>query len=275
MIIEELGLSVRAYNCLKRAGISNIYEMAMLKAMDNQILEDFGYKIKKEIDNKIIELKNSGFYSDDFIENYLSEVEDDFVGNLPISNRSKNILYTIAIKNAEQLLTLDEDTLYRVRNSGKSSINEIMNYITNNRDKLLKASISSKNSKYSIKIEKYFNFSADLSLNMIPISSVLLKELNCNNINNIGDLILNKIDVQNYNEIEYLKIYEYFHTLAYGSLVLNYASCVNNYYIKLPFNLKKYIENETIQVSEFIKYITDNFREFTIEEMKDIEKHKK
>ena len=267
MKIEELGLSVRAYNCLNRAGVSNIYEMGMLKAIDSKVLEDFGYKTRKEIENKILELKNNGTYSQEFIENFLSDVEEDYIEKLDLSNRSKNILRTMEIKNASQLLSLDENTLYRVRNSGKSSINEIMTYILNNKDELFRESIINGNIKYEISIKNYYNFSSALSLNMIPMSSNLLKELNCNNINNLGDLILNKIEVQKFNEIEYSKIYEYFHNLAYGKLLLNYAQCINNYYIKLPFGLKKYKENDTIQVLEFVTYATQNFSSFTIEEM--------
>ncbi len=59
MTIEELELSVRSYNCLKRAGINTVYELVQ-KTEDEMIkVRNLGKKSLEEVENKLAELNLS------------------------------------------------------------------------------------------------------------------------------------------------------------------------------------------------------------------------
>lgn len=53
MPIEELDLSVRSYNCLKRAGINTIYELTLKSAADMMKVRNLGKKSLEEVESKL------------------------------------------------------------------------------------------------------------------------------------------------------------------------------------------------------------------------------
>ena len=53
MPIEELDLSVRSYNCLKRAGINTIYELTQKTAEDMLKVRNLGKKSLQEVESKL------------------------------------------------------------------------------------------------------------------------------------------------------------------------------------------------------------------------------
>ena len=53
MPIEELDLSVRSYNCLKRAGINTIYELTQKTAEDMMKVRNLGKKSLEEVEDKL------------------------------------------------------------------------------------------------------------------------------------------------------------------------------------------------------------------------------
>ena len=54
--VEELDLSVRSYNCLKRAGINTVQELAS-KSMDDMMkVRNLGKKSLEEVERKLKEL---------------------------------------------------------------------------------------------------------------------------------------------------------------------------------------------------------------------------
>ena len=55
MTIEELDLSVRSYNCLKRAGINKVEELAN-KSEDDMKVRNLGKKSLEEVIQKLEEL---------------------------------------------------------------------------------------------------------------------------------------------------------------------------------------------------------------------------
>lgn len=56
MTVEELDLSVRSYNCLKRAGINTVQELAT-KSMDDMMkVRNLGKKSLEEVERKLKEL---------------------------------------------------------------------------------------------------------------------------------------------------------------------------------------------------------------------------
>ena len=56
MTIEELDLSVRSYNCLKRAGIQTVQELANKTEDDMIKVRNLGKKSLKEVKEKLLEL---------------------------------------------------------------------------------------------------------------------------------------------------------------------------------------------------------------------------
>ena len=56
MTIEELDLSVRSYNCLKRAGIQTVQDLAAKSEDDMMKVRNLGKKSLKEVKEKLVEL---------------------------------------------------------------------------------------------------------------------------------------------------------------------------------------------------------------------------
>ncbi|MDR0897410.1 MAG: DNA-directed RNA polymerase subunit alpha, partial [Oscillospiraceae bacterium] len=56
MTIEELDLSVRAYNCLKRAGINTVSELVQRNQEDMMKVRNLGKKSLEEVEHKLIAL---------------------------------------------------------------------------------------------------------------------------------------------------------------------------------------------------------------------------
>ncbi|MBR0215203.1 MAG: DNA-directed RNA polymerase subunit alpha, partial [Solobacterium sp.] len=64
MMIEDLDLSVRSYNCLKRAGIQTVEELTQKTEDEMMRVRNLGKKSLKEVKDKLIEL-GMGFKSFD------------------------------------------------------------------------------------------------------------------------------------------------------------------------------------------------------------------
>lgn len=56
MTIEELDLSVRSYNCLKRAGINSVQELTLKTEEDMMKVRNLGRKSLEEVQEKLLEL---------------------------------------------------------------------------------------------------------------------------------------------------------------------------------------------------------------------------
>ena len=56
MMIEDLDLSVRSYNCLKRAGIQTVDELTQKTEEEMMRVRNLGKKSMKEVKEKITEL---------------------------------------------------------------------------------------------------------------------------------------------------------------------------------------------------------------------------
>ena len=56
MSIEELDLSVRSYNCLKRAGINSVVELTHKTEEDMMKVRNLGRKSLEEVKKKLAEL---------------------------------------------------------------------------------------------------------------------------------------------------------------------------------------------------------------------------
>ena len=56
MMIEDLDLPVRSYNCLKRAGIQTVEELVQKTEDEMMRVRNLGKKSLKEVKDKLIEL---------------------------------------------------------------------------------------------------------------------------------------------------------------------------------------------------------------------------
>jgi len=56
MTIEELDLSVRSYNCLKRAGINTVQELTQKSEEDMMKVRNLGRKSLEEVQEKLADL---------------------------------------------------------------------------------------------------------------------------------------------------------------------------------------------------------------------------
>ena len=56
MMIEDLDLSVRSYNCLKRAGIQTVEELTQKTEEDMMKVRNLGKKSLKEVKDKLHDL---------------------------------------------------------------------------------------------------------------------------------------------------------------------------------------------------------------------------
>ena len=59
MTIEELDMSVRSYNCLKRAGINTVQELTQRTEEDMMKVRNLGRKSLEEVMEKLSELNLS------------------------------------------------------------------------------------------------------------------------------------------------------------------------------------------------------------------------
>ena len=56
MPIEDLDLSVRSYNCLKREGINTVSELVALSETQLMNIRNFGQKSVDEVKDKLVEM---------------------------------------------------------------------------------------------------------------------------------------------------------------------------------------------------------------------------
>ena len=65
MTIEELDLSVRSYNCLKRAGINTVEELVMRNEEEMMKVRNLGRKSLEEVQQKLLALGLSLRHNED------------------------------------------------------------------------------------------------------------------------------------------------------------------------------------------------------------------
>lgn len=261
--IDDLKLSVRARNCLKNAGVQTIEEMTLI---DLETLKNCGQKTKDEIIDTIMQLVSMGRYSQEFIEAYLKDYNYDFINSLNVSVRARNILKKLNIKNENDLLMLNHQRINAVKNAGVNTVNEIINYIKQNRKELEDAAISKGIIEYSVNINKILNFSGNTVIETIPINVKIKDELEKRNIITVLDLIMNKTTLDDSIMPLYNAVYNYFYNIAYGPLALSVSSELSDLYINLPFNMLELMEQSYIKIGDLIEYVITNFSKLELDE---------
>ncbi len=261
--IENINLSVRAYNCLKKAGVNTIEEMAMI---DLSTLRNCGRITIKEIESKIQQLMDDGMYSQEFVDQYLAKNKENFIDTLPLSVRSKNILRNLNVTNENELLDLNYSVLEETRNAGRRSIEEIITFIQNNRSTLEKEAAVKGNIVYKAPINDIPNFCGNILIKDIPMNDNLKEIFEAKKIFTIMDLLLNKLDLEEPIKLLYNAVYDYFYQMAYGPLMLTVSPDLADLYVNLPFDLLNLKNNYYIKIKDLIEYIINNFGEFDLED---------
>ena len=131
--IEELYLSVRPYNALKRAGINTVEELEKLSQADLMHVNNMGVTSAKEIMQvlkiyKSNEEKNNSLHDITNRNETNSYIDDNStpIEKLNLSVRSYNALKKADINTLEQLKTMSKVDLMNIKNMGKTSVKEII-----------------------------------------------------------------------------------------------------------------------------------------------------
>lgn len=123
--IDELELSVRSYNCLRRAGIRTLGEIADKTPEEMMKIRNLGRKSLEEV---LAKLKEYGLSLRDSEE--VDADEDDGLGelvsNLGMSARTTNILRRNCIDTLRELCCCSEEEVDRFRIMGRKSKEEIV-----------------------------------------------------------------------------------------------------------------------------------------------------
>ena len=136
MSLEELGLSVRTYNCLKRANIHMVEDLVK-RSMDDMLkirnltakclyevvdkLEQLGLVFKEEEHDGWVGMDTS--YDDIMREKILNMTLEE----MELSRRSYECLKRAGINTVRELTQKTEDDLLKVRNLGRKSLDEVIN----------------------------------------------------------------------------------------------------------------------------------------------------
>ena len=126
--IEALGLSVRAYNCLKRAGINTVRELSKMTSDDLAKVKNMGRKTIEEIEGIIVSLIIEAASTDtDNSENSTLSDSPDIrpIQELKLSSVTTNCLLSARIRTVQALLDCPFEALDRIYNLSKRSKEEI------------------------------------------------------------------------------------------------------------------------------------------------------
>lgn len=253
--IEDIGLSVRAYNCLRRAGVKTVDEIANI---DLNHIRNCGVGTIKEIQDKLRLIQETWY--DDLDLEYMKK---DYVDTLQLSARSKNVLKNLKVTNASELLSLELYDLYGARNAGLNTVNEITEYININREALINQYFNDEDNNFGLLLNHDIQLSGNTNINDLPISTKLKKTLRDNNINTIEQFITQNIQVDPSIEKQYNAVYDYFYNLVYNSMEeFDIAEELNKMFVHIPFDAYKFEKGELYEVNEIVNETLYNFNKF-------------
>ena len=144
MTIEELDLSVRSFNCLKRAGIDTVentrvgsntdYDKLTLEVLTNGTISakeaiSLAAKILNEHLNLFVNLSDEAKNTEIMVERpetVKEKVLEMTIEELDMSVRSFNCLKRAGIDTVEDLTKKTEEDMIKVRNLGKKSLEEVI-----------------------------------------------------------------------------------------------------------------------------------------------------
>ena len=127
MKLDDIGLSVRAYNCLIKAGYCYANELAEMSIDDLLCISGMGKKTAQEVYNAITSLYGSSCMEDLGIErsslreHYFDSTTDEFEPSL----RSYRALIRENIWHVGEIFSLTSKELFSIKNLGKKSAEDI------------------------------------------------------------------------------------------------------------------------------------------------------
>lgn len=121
--IDDLELSIRAYNCLKRAGINTVAELCERTLDDMMKVRNLGRRSLAEIIEK---LRTLGLCLKDSELKIYEGVFATDIESLELSIRAYNCLRSAGIYTVGQLCERTFDDMMMVRNLGRKSLEEII-----------------------------------------------------------------------------------------------------------------------------------------------------
>lgn len=132
--IEGLDFSIRSFNCLKRAGINTINQLASLSEEEIMKIRNLGLRGAEEIISKLEAhgLKHGKLSKSPEVENETEEIINkntfEIVG-IDLSVRSYNCLRRAGIETLADLENLTYEELMNIRNLKQESIEEIISKV--------------------------------------------------------------------------------------------------------------------------------------------------
>ena len=130
--IDELELSIRSYNCLKRAGINTVRELCDRTPEDLRKVRNLGRRSYEEVLSKLQELgvrlrdSESDIEQEDSGSGGRSEILKISIDDLELSVRSVNCLRRAGIYTLGELCEKTSEDMMKVRNLGRRSLDEIL-----------------------------------------------------------------------------------------------------------------------------------------------------
>lgn len=176
IVIEDIDLSIRSYNCLKRAGINTVGQICQLTRVDLLNIRNLGIRSAKEIINKIqmlgFNIVETNSYDDDNddddecedVKEELTEIDNDTNETIEDNNQLDNLDNTESDTSNNQI---QDDDINSVDHEENESSNDILE--TNN-DKDQKCLIN-------------------MTLEELGINEKIINKLNTININDLFSLL--------------------------------------------------------------------------------------
>ncbi|EJT6168020.1 DNA-directed RNA polymerase subunit alpha C-terminal domain-containing protein [Clostridium perfringens] len=218
--IKVLNLSVRAYNSLKAANINTIFDLIQLEPEDLIKIKNLGAKTLNEIINlkdsinkgeylygnledgidssltmlDFIKEKNREIKEIIFFDNFEGYVYNIEVKSMNLSVRSKNALLKNSFDNLVNLLEVDMETFYNIKNLGDKSKREILDEV-----KRVTHIIYSDSEEEVLKINNDFKFLLnDYENSSMSYNKILLKSKLSLAVKKLNDSKEDKLDYINY-----------------------------------------------------------------------------
>ena len=226
LTIDYLGLSVRAYNILRRNNIATISDLLNYSIENLMQIKNAGSRIQNEILSKIsqycvidetlvINKMNSNQNKAVIQHNVSCESEINTkiatVAELNLSTRARNVLQKQNITTIDELSNMSDKDLMRMQNAGEKTRNEIRHELNKYHQKLLqndKSDVAFGIQYREKPISSYLCLSKDIrnkNIECLGLSTDIIDFLHSQNIMTINDLIRKSLNdlsgTQNINPI--------------------------------------------------------------------------
>ena len=129
MTIEEMNLTIRSYNCLKRAGIRTVADLRSRTPDDMMKVRNLGRRSLEEVIDKMKELGVEFSSGEDEEENASmpsGDIDEKIsILDLGFELRTRNCLWRAGIYTLGDLVSRTPEDMMKVRNLGRKSLEEV------------------------------------------------------------------------------------------------------------------------------------------------------